>query len=234
MTAEKSTCAFARSSRTLVQILCALLLAMGFTTSETLAQSAFRFGLTASPLISWHRPDNPAITSDASRLGFQYGLLMDYNLEETGRYAFATGILVTMNGGTIVDTRDTGYNIIDANRLQYIDIPLTVRLTATELNYFKFYGQIGMTPGVNIRARGDRDINPDRIDIPDQINRKIDGVNLFNIGLEVGGGMVYNISEHLGANVGITYRNGFVNLYRDGDDDKTTLNQVALNLALFF
>ncbi len=212
----------------------AVLLILVSTTGNLLAQSNFRFGLSATPLVSWYKIDNPAIVNEGVRMGFQYGLLTDILLEETGRYAFSSGVLVTMNGGQLTDNRDTGFSVNDVNRLQYLEIPVTMKLTATELNYFKFFGQIGVVPGFNIRARGDRSFDPTLINNPDVLNRKVNEINIFNIGLQVGGGIDYELAESLSLSGGIYYRNGFVNLYDDGDKDKITLNQLALVIALFF
>lgn len=217
-------------------VLCTILLTILFmhVPQGLQAQSPVRIGLSATPLVSWHKPDNTAINNDGASMGFQYGLLLDLALNESGRYALATGALVTMGGGKLEDTRSMVFSTLDNNRLQYIEVPVMFRLTATELNYYRFYGIIGMVPGVNIRARGDRSYDPVQILIPAEENRKIDNANLLNVGLEVGGGVQYDLAEHLTLNAGLVYRNGFVNIYDDGDDDKITLNHVALNIAVFF
>jgi opacity protein-like surface antigen len=194
-------------------------------------QTPVRIGLSATPLVSWHRPDNAAISNAGAKIGFQYGLLVDVPLNESGRYALATGALVTMAGGNLDDNRSPAFTVQDVNRMQYVEV--SFRLTATELNYYKFYGLIGMVPGVNIRARGDRSYDPVQILIPAEVNRKIDNTNLLNVGLEVGGGVQYDLAEHLTLMAGLVYRNGFVNIYNDSDDDKITLNHVALNVAVF-
>jgi hypothetical protein len=91
-----------------------------------------------------------------------------------------------------------------------------------------------MVPGVNIRARGDRDITPDQMGFPDEINRKITETLLVDIGLQVGAGAMYELAEHLHLSGGIIYRNGFVNNYDDGDGNKITLNHLALQIGIFF
>jgi hypothetical protein len=201
---------------------------------EATAQSPVRFGLTAVPVVAWHRSDNPEVESDGALPGFQYGLLVDYLIDDEGRYTFASGLLISGVGGKLLDQQPAAYSVQDKNRLQYIEIPLTFKLTATELNYFTFFGQIGVVPGVNIRARGDRDVTPDQIDVPDYENEKLPSVNALNFGLEVGGGIRYALGEHLGLSAGLFYRNGFVNVYEDNDGDKITLNHLALQVGLFF
>lgn len=201
---------------------------------EVAAQSPVRFGLTAVPVIAWHRSDNPDLESDGLVAGFQYGLLVDYLIDEEGRYAFSSGLLISGVGGKLLDNQPMAYSIQDQNRLQYIEIPLTFKLTATELNYLTFFGQIGVVPGINIRARGDRDVTPDQVNEPDYENAKLPSVNALNFGLEVGGGVRYALGEHLGLSGGLFFRNGFVNVYEDNDGDKITLNHLALQIGLFF
>jgi hypothetical protein len=198
------------------------------------AQSPVRFGLTAVPVFAWHRSDNVTVASDGAVAGFQYGLLVDYEIDDEGRYAFASGVLISGYGGKLLDNRPVAYSLQDRNRFQYVEIPLTFKLTATEFNYFSFFGQIGVVPGVNIRARGDRTVTPAQADEPDYENAKLTGITPVNFGLEVGGGARYALGEHLNASAGLFYRNGFVNIYDDNDGDKITLNHVALQVALYF
>ena len=121
----------AKSMRRL--FLAALILGSVFTPSLH-AQAPVRIGLSATPLISWHRPDNAAISNESIRAGFQYGMLVDWMLNESGRYTLATGVLVTMAGTSIQDNRSMVFSINDVNRLQYVEVPVSFRLTATELN----------------------------------------------------------------------------------------------------
>ncbi|MBI1191612.1 MAG: outer membrane beta-barrel protein [Bacteroidetes bacterium] len=225
---------FPQSSKRFFGMMLALLVFILTASQATQGQSPVRIGLSATPLVSWHRPDNAAISNAGARMGFQYGMLVDVALNESGRYALATGALVTMAGGSLEDNTNLVFSVNDVNRLQYIEVPVMFRLTATELNYYRFYGVIGMVPGVNIRARGDRSYDPVQILIPAEVNRKIGNANLLNVGLEVGGGVEYDLAEHLTLSAGLVYRNGFVNIYDDGDNDKITLNHVALNVAVFF
>lgn len=217
-------------------IRCTLLLVIGglLALQETQAQSSFRFGLTAVPVAAWHRSDNPMVESDGAVLGFQYGLLLDYLFDDEGRYAFSSGVIISGVGGKLLDNQPAAYSVQDKNRLQYVEIPLTFKLTATELNYFTFFGQIGVVPGVNIRARGDRDVTPNQLLFPDRVNAKLTNVNLLNFGLEVGGGVRYALGENLALSGGLFYRNGFANVYNDGDGDKITLNHLALQVGIFF
>ncbi len=197
------------------------------------AQNSVRFGLAANPMLAWHKVDNPNMSNEGVRAGFQYGLLVDFFFDEEGRYAFTTGAIISMMGTKYSDDRNPLLQINDVNRLQYFEVPLSVKLIATELNYYKFFGQIGMVPGVNIRARGDRTYNPSGV-LPTEVNRKINEVILVNIGLDVGAGVQYELAEHLHVQGGLFYRNGFVNIYNDGDQEKITLNTIGLNLSVYF
>ena len=120
-----------------------LLLAFVVALNLAHGQTDFRFGLTASPLMSWNNADAQTIDSDGSNLGFQYGILADLNFEE--RYAFSTGILITHSGGSIVSDLDTSFVTLDQN-LQYIEVPVTLKLKTSQVGYLSYYGQFGFTP----------------------------------------------------------------------------------------
>lgn len=205
--------------------------------SQAQAQFPVRFALVAAPMVSWHRIDNPDLDAGNPRLGFQYGLTADYALDEASRYAFSSGILITQGGGQINQTWDSSSVVLDAkNRLTHLEIPVTMKLTAMEFNYLKFFGQIGLTPGVNIRARGDLDVDGTALGAPLEPfeNAKLENVNRFHLALSVGGGVAYSLGEHTAVHGGIFYDNGLTNIYTDNDDDKISLNRVILRLGFQF
>src|SRR5690606_14030633 len=100
-----------------------------------------RFGVYVAPTTSWMRPttqkagehDEFRTENDGNKLGFIYGLMMDYQFGEN--YFFSTGLQVNMTGGKINVTRDpfsSANNTINkANfdySLQYIELPVALKL----------------------------------------------------------------------------------------------------------
>ena len=63
-----------------------------------------RFGFTASPGLTWWKPDNTAHESGGARFALNYGVLIDYKFGNNSRYALSTGLLLTLDGGKLVGT----------------------------------------------------------------------------------------------------------------------------------
>ncbi|MBC8048126.1 MAG: PorT family protein [Fimbriimonadaceae bacterium] len=211
----------------------------------------FRFGLTASPVFSWLKIDGEDFQNDGSRVGFQYGLLFDQTIGSVERYAFSTGLLIDITGGqyTYADTVQVDsvtftpvVNSVVA-RVQYIEIPLTIKLRTNEINYMTYYGQFGVVPGINIKARGDFTVNPDPLSHSvEDINLKEDNNNVdelsyndFDLSLIVGAGLEYSMSENTSIVAGIFFKNGFSGVISDRfDDNAMKLKQIGIRLGVLF
>lgn len=102
--------------------------------------SGVRFGLSLSPQISWLSSNDKGLEGNGSYLGFSYGLLMDVLIPTN--YAFATGLLISYDGGKLTYTDSTKFNTFPDNvypagtqvdyRLQYIEIPLSMKLRTNQ------------------------------------------------------------------------------------------------------
>lgn len=142
-----------------------------------------RFGFTASPGLTWWKPDNTAQESGGARFSLNYGVLIDYKFGNNERYALATGLILTLDGGKLVGsgTQDEiidlsgerlgNYNPFNASRLfdtithnvvttmtaktQHLQIPLALKLRSNEIGYITYYGSLGIIPSFTIRRRAD-------------------------------------------------------------------------------
>lgn len=243
-----------------------VLLALGLVYVTTYAQeNKLRFGLTVFPTLNVIKPDVDAIEKTKNGLGFSYGLLTDFTFRSN--YSFSTGLLISQFNGTISypdrafpDENDRSNNFPATTeaklKLQYIEIPLTLKLRTNEIGYITYYGQFGLGLGINIKATQDLEIkyNSQTLTVDDQeIN---DDIKLFRSALVVGGGIEYNLSGNTAIQVGITFNNGFTNILNgkvaatDGNGDvqvdsnneivrsdkdrSATNNYFALNLGIFF
>ena len=193
------------------------------------AQTDFRFGLTASPLLSWNKVDASNYTKDGSNLGFQYGVMADVDFAD--RYALGTGLMITHDGGTY-NINDT-VNFTIEQKLQYIEVPLTLKLKTNQVGYLSYYGQFGFTPGVPIRKRADvtrsGGSNPgtdENVELEDIVN--------YNLALTVGAGAEYAIDDRTSIVAGLLFNNGFTNVVDDEDGEKITLSYIAFRLGVFF
>jgi opacity protein-like surface antigen len=165
------------------------------------------------------------------------------------RYAFATGIDITYRGGkfktvTQIPNASGGDSINTSTSssytLQYIEIPITLKLKTNEIGYLTYYLQAGVAPGWNIRARSSfssttqittggntvtSSAEGDGIDIKDNINN-------LNFSMIIGGGVEYTLSGSTVMLAGIQFNNGFLDVF--DDDPKVNSNYLALTLAVLF
>jgi hypothetical protein len=212
------------------------------------SDSKLRFGFKVAPSLAWLKPDVKGFSSNGSKLGFIYGIMMDYNFAKN--YAFSTGLEVSYRGGKIKynypfssgNTVHT-YSGDDTYNLKYIGLPLTIKLKTNEIGYMTYYGQFGFEPGFKISGKQDftqtktTPGGPDEVAADSDVNADVSSINislLFGIGLE------YRISGNTSILVGVQFTNGFTDVLTgtNHQDTSTELkaisNYFALNVGVFF
>lgn len=229
-----------------------------FTAPSLLAQDdvGVRFGLKLSPNLSMLRSETKGIKASGNTFGYTFGLMAEFPIGSTGNYRFATGLSLNQTGGktssdfsyfsepgqtnTLLRELETTY------KLQYIELPLTVKLMTNEIGYMRYFAQVGFSAGFNIRAKADM-VTPVYIQNAPTLVEKFeeleneniqDDINLFRAGLVVGAGAEYNFSGNTSLLFGITYNNGFTNIanFDAGVDKKARIlnNYLELTLGMFF
>ncbi len=209
-------------------------------------EPAFHFGVKASPSLAWLRSDTKGYASDGSKFGFSYGLITDFNF--ASKYAFSTGIDITYRGGkfkTVQELKDivNKDSVISTSAsyvLQYLEIPKTLKLKTNEIGSVTYYVQVGVAPGINIRARKNYESSTQTTvsGIPQTINaeeNKLDAqseINSLNLSMIIGGGVEYTLSGQTVLVGGIQFNNGFLDVF-DGDP-KVNSNYLALTLGILF
>lgn len=211
-----------------------------FLCSLTIFGQNLRFGLTATPQVGFPRILAGNVTNAGVKLGLSYGLLIDFSIDNNERYAFSTGFLHTITGLNLdVDIKNAaGDSIIRTDsrnlKIQYIEIPLTIRLRTNEIGYITYYGQFGFVPGINVSSRMDQE-STEPGDEYNFTNKKIKEIGFANLALHIGIGMEYSVSSSTQLLGGIYYSNGFTNVYNPKDiGDKISLRQIGLRLGVLF
>jgi hypothetical protein len=210
-----------------------------------------RFGIKVAPNLSWTRSDTEGLQNDGNRLGYSIGLMAEFPLGISGNYRFASGLFLTTIGGRTAyaysvetppfpredNTQRTTWN------LRYLEIPLTIKMTTNEIGYLRYYGQLGLTTGINLRARADFENVTVTNNVSETTTRSNvdvqDNVTLFRAALLIGGGVEYTFSGQTTMLFGITYNNGILNvLDKDAltglDRPKLLADYVELTLGIFF
>lgn len=213
-----------------------IILALLFSIVQGLYSQNTKFTVFVDPKFSWMTPDLKNVDSDGTKLGVNIGLNVDKFFAPN--YAFMTGISIDNTGGFLKYTNQEpiktngGMDTIPAGnsleyKLQYICIPLGLKLKTNEIGYFTFFTHLGINTSVNIKATGEvegYELENDNIS---------DEIKLFNIGYFIGLGTEYSIGGNTAIVLGVTYANGFVDITTDSNN-KVTNSNIAIRIGILF
>ncbi len=225
-------------------------------TSAVQAQNegrSVRLGLSIAPNLGWIKPTGKLVESDGSRLGFRFGLMTDFLIGKNANYAFATGIY--MNNVGFKYARDYGYTTttVQVNgpdtttittthtaseagimKLQYVEIPISIKLKTNEIGYMTYFGQLGFDTGFRVAAKGDYETvrHDGTVKLEDEDAK--DNAAELRVALLVGAGFEYNFSGNTSALVGLKYSNGFTNVFDNDDLGQAKLHYAELTLGVLF
>lgn len=229
------------------------------------ALNRIRFGAYLAPNLSWMRPTAAkdggfSIKSDGSKIGFTYGLMAEYYFARN--YGLVTGLQVNSTGGKIIATNiNTTPSQIQVNkadfdyRLQYLEIPIALKLRTDDINGFRFFGQLGATLGFNIGKKAtysvtyfdgakDSTVGDSKV----KVQGSLRSIAPIMLQMNIGAGAEYPINNKLTAYAGIFFNNGFapdatapdkfnntaLGYQGEFTDGKTRLNNFAIRVGLFF
>lgn len=161
------------------------------------------------------------------KFGFAYGLLADFAFTEN--YYFATGLLInTMNSD--VEFTDPaidyvgGTNRTYSYRLQYAEIPLSLKLKSTMRYFRSYYGQFGFTGGVKLNGKEKKPGADTRTSLGDD-------ADFFRLALLIGGGVEWQLDHNMVMVTGLSFNNGFTRAIKAGEPRNS---YVAFNFGFFF
>lgn len=242
--------------------------------SPAINVSKLRFGAFLAPTISWMRPTAATddenqfnVSNGGSKIGFTYGLMGEYFFATN--YGIVTGIQINQTGGNIIATNknqsptpSTSDQVLSADfnyRLQYLQVPIALKLRTDDISGFRFFGQLGASVGFNIGKKADYDVKyyqnaggigaiRDTSGTKIKLSGKVGNIAPVMFEMNIGAGAEYPINNKLTAYVGLFFNNGFApdatkpNLFDEAKlgyagefrDANTRLNNFALRLGLFF
>ena len=216
-------------------------------------EPGIRFGFQASPTISFFSTDDNLINNNGSNFpGLKLGLIgekyfaenyavtfgLGFAFNQGGRIAFEDNRFVGApywpNSDLGVDVPDTiGVNNFNLRyNIQYVEIPLGLKLRTSELGYFRYYLEPHAVLGFRTNARGE--VEGDGLSDIEKINIQED-VNPFAFSLGIGVGTEYSISSNTVLNGGIYYQRGIIDATKDvanGDDAKASINTITFRIAV--
>jgi hypothetical protein len=195
-----------------------------------------KFGVFVDPQISWFGTESRTVKSDGAKFGLQGGLSIDKYFQDN--YAINTGIGIGYQGGTLqfdevstikvyneTDTLPAGTKV--DYRLNYITVPIGLKLKTNQIGYFSYYARIGFTNQFNIKAKAsssDGTLNKDIVDKE---------IGLYNLAYHFGLGIEYNFSEDTALNFGVVYHNGFLDT-TDNNNASVHSRVVSIRVGIIF
>ena len=194
------------------------------------------FSVVVDPQITWMNSDSKRIERSGTNIGIGGGLVMDKYFADN--YAFSTGLLILSTGGDLLfkDTLcfhfgDSTYNLQSEStlkfKLQYITVPLSLKLKSNEIGYTRFYAHLGLNTHFNVKATGDEANN----DISGEDIKK--EVNWFMLSYFIGGGLEYSLGGNTALVGGIYFSSGIWDVTTN-DDYRSHVGSVTLRLGVKF
>ena len=235
---------FMRGQKYLFYPIFSLLLTAFFTIFSTTARSQnLKFGLKGSPSIVWMKPDYQGWEASGLRTGFGFGLVTDFGLSD--HYFISTGVEIAHRGGNLsqrIDSIAYHYKEDFKYKLQYLDIPVTLKLKTNKIGYFSYFGQFGVTGQILLKARADRSggtLNNLPLPVLKDVNYSS---MIIPVGMDmtIGAGIEYEFAGSTALLAGLTFHNGFTDLLKNSTGNtgelryRATCNTVVLNIGILF
>ena len=200
------------------------------------AQSPVKFNVQVDPQFAWFNSDDNAVKPDGSIFHMQVGLQMDYFFAEN--YAFVVGVGINNLGGNLLYADSTEFSskgeilLVEPGQsvkmnLQYIDIPVGLKLKTEELGYATFFLQLGFNPMININAKVSTD---DGLIDKDDIR---ESTHLFCLGYHAGLGVEYKLGGSTALVGGLRWSAGLTDV-TDNDRANVKTNALTIHIGVLF
>jgi hypothetical protein len=209
---------------------------MGCSTT-LFAQSSVRLGAHIDPVFSWFSTRTSQINKDGARPGYNGGLIIEYYFAPN--YAFVSGLNLTQLGGNLlykeqvdITTGEGDHVLLPPNttvafNVNYLTIPMALKLKSNEIGYLTYFAELGLSPQVNIGSRASSTGSNLQ---KDNVSKEI---NAFNVSFFFGGGIEKNIGGQTSLVAGIFFNNGFSDIL-SADRHKGMLNFLNIRLGVMF
>jgi hypothetical protein len=208
------------------------------------AQEKLKFGVHADPVISWFSTNTDVVSNQGSRPGFNFGI--GVNRFFSSNYAFSTGINLISAGGRLISDSTSIFDLSYSNttkqvtvksgdaivyKIQYLSVPLGLKLQTNQIGYLRFFTDIGVDPKVVIGGKADIP----SLDIKGQSANK--EIGFFNLSYHIMAGIEYGIGGNTAVVLGLGFDNNFIDITTDKGnqpDDKISQKQFSFRLGINF
>lgn len=184
----------------------------------TRAQQPISIGLHADPVISWFASDIKEMKNNGAKPGFNFGI--NFNKFFTQNYSFSTGISILNAGGTLISSDTLNLQFTNFNstvlpgkpvvyKIQYIVIPVGLKLQTNQIGYMTFFSDIGLDPKVVIGGKADIP----SLNISDE--KATDLLRMFNLSYHITAGIEYSLGGTTALVLGLNFDNNFLDITKD-------------------
>ena len=226
-------------------------------TQLSFAQGEFRFGLKGSSNFGWVGGTSKNIVNDGTTIAFGYGIMGDYYFKPN--YGISAEIMLSNIKSKFKVTEPLAFNSAMSDtvndlryeyNIQYLDIPLTMKIRTKEIGDMTYFGQFGVSMGFALNAKtsivstglpksiSDQEPTEYRVNGAEgdafTVNNFDDKVFLFRLPLIIGGGVEYKMAGSTSLQGGVRIANTFTDMFVK---DKTAIaknNYVALSVGVLF
>ncbi len=182
------------------------------------AQQKISFGIHADPSVCWFSTDINEIKNDGARAGFNFGLT--FNRYFSSNYSFSTGISLMNAGGRLVSKDTIKMRFPDYTStvlpgkpvvytIQYLVIPIGLKLQTNQIGYLTFFSDLGLDPKVVIGGKAD--IPSLNITGENAMNE----LNKFNLSYHITVGTEYSLGGTTAIVLGLNFDNNFLDITKD-------------------
>lgn len=205
------------------------------STGQIFAQG-LSFSVVLDPQVNWMNSDSKRIERDGMNLGIGGGLTMDLYFQEN--YAFSTGIFMQSTGGSLsfLDSLDFQFGGTNESlapgssvrsKLQYLTVPLSLKLKSNEIGYIKFFAHLGLNNHLNVKATGEVEAaGISGEDIREEIG-------LFMMSWFLGGGVEYSLGGNTALIGGLYWSSGIWDVLKN-EDYRAHISSMGLRVGVKF
>jgi len=217
-----------------------ILLLIAMIPAGLLLSQDYRYGVYTAPVISWFRTDVEDVSNKGARAGFFFSISAERHL--TDNWYFSSGLGYTSASSRLVSSDNSFFRFSDHTstvaagepviyRLQYISMPVGIKIKTHETGYFSYFAEFGLDPKVVINGR---------VDIPSiDIKGKaaMTEIRRFNAGYHLTAGAEYSIDGNTSLILGLGYESSIFDITKDFETletDRTTQKMLKFIFGINF
>ena len=247
----------------------ALLLSSSALTAQDVTDR-INFGFKISPNFSWLKiTEGDIIENDDVGLGFSYGLTGDYRFTNSENYFIGADLLISTapailkHGGklqrSVSDTTQVYQNVNFRYAVQYLQIPVYIKLKSNETGGMKYYINVGLAPSFALSRKLSTKVDQYNTSVYEGTNSTshdpnstestrfefdggkeentqfifVDNMASARMSLILGAGIEYPISGNASFTAGLQFDNGFTDFLSD-DAYSGRHNFISLTAGILF